>query len=106
VLYLSMYSRWLALTYFRFALLMCRITGVQPSLLLHPLDFLGSDDTRDLDFFPAMRVPHAKKVEVVSEVLRLMAKDYQIVPMHTHAEAVAGRSKALPRIEPKFEAGQ
>ncbi len=103
VLYLASFSKFLALTYFRFALFMCRITGVQPSLLLHPLDFMGGDDTRDLDFFPAMRTPHAPKVEVVRDVLRMMAKDYQIVPMRDHAADVAARRTTLPVIEPKFE---
>ncbi len=106
VLYLSMFSKPLALLYFRLALFMCRIIGVAPSLLLHPLDFMGSDDTRDLDFFPAMRVPHAKKVEIVSEVLRMMAKDYRIVTMHEHAQAIASQRPVLPAVEPKFETSQ
>ena len=43
VLYLSTFSPALALAYFRTALAMCQMTGTQPSLLLHPLDFLGCD---------------------------------------------------------------
>ncbi len=39
LLYLRRFSRRLALSYFHFALAMCRATGTQPSLLLHPLDF-------------------------------------------------------------------
>ena len=106
VLYLSLYSRTLALLYFRFALLMCRIVGVQPSLLLHPLDFMGNEDTPDLDFFPAMRMLNSKKLGIVSEVLRLMAENYRIVPMHEHAQEVAARRAVLPLVEPNFETGQ
>lgn len=102
VLYLSLFSKRLALTYFRFALLMCRMAGVQPSLLLHPLDFMGSDDTGDLDFFPAMRTPHARKVEVVSDVLRLMARDHHIVPMREHAQALQ-QDVGLRPITPGFD---
>lgn len=105
VLYLSMFSRPLALIYFRLALLMCRLTGVAPSLLLHPTDFLGADDDRDLEFFPAMRVPHAKKVDLVSEILRLMAKDYQIVTMREHAQEITARQAVLPVVEPVFNEG-
>jgi peptidoglycan-N-acetylglucosamine deacetylase len=103
VLYLAMFSRPLALTYFRFFLFMCRLTGVQPSLLLHPLDFMGSDDDKDLSFFPAMRAPHAQKVAVVSEVLRMLAKDFQIVTMQEHAQSLNDQA-AFPIIEPRFEA--
>lgn len=102
VLYLSRFSRGLALTYFRFALLMCRLTGVQPSLLLHPLDFMGSDDNTGLDFFPAMRTPSAGKVALVGDVLRLLAKDYRLVTMREHAEQI-NQQAGFPVIEPKFE---
>ncbi len=34
---------------------MCRLRGVEPSVLLHPLDFLGANDIDSLAFFPGMR---------------------------------------------------
>ncbi|HEY6563250.1 MAG TPA: polysaccharide deacetylase family protein, partial [Pirellulaceae bacterium] len=43
LLYLGQWSRGLALAYFRNAVRWCRIWGVEPSFLLHPLDFLGGD---------------------------------------------------------------
>ena len=52
LLYLSGFSPRLALLYFRIALVLCQITGTEPSLLLHPLDFLGGDDVPDLKLFP------------------------------------------------------
>ena len=54
LLYLSVYSPALALLYFRLALWLCRLTGTQPSLLLHPLDFLTQEDVPELAFFPGM----------------------------------------------------
>ncbi len=102
VLYLANFSRPLALTYFRVALFMCRISGVQPSLLLHPLDFMGSDDDSDLNFFPAMRRPAAEKVAVVGDILRMMGKDYQLVTMREHAQSIKERP-AVPLVEPRFE---
>ncbi|MFM9961962.1 MAG: polysaccharide deacetylase family protein [Planctomycetaceae bacterium] len=91
LLYLDQFSRPLAMTYWRMALTLCRMSGVAPSLLLHPLDFLGRDDDRDLDFFPAMRSPSARKVELVGKVIDEMSRHYQIVPMREHAAAIVGQ---------------
>ena len=91
LLYLDQFSRPLAMTYWRMALSLCRMSGVAPSLLLHPLDFLGRDDDRDLDFFPAMRSPSTRKVELVGKVIDEMARHYQIVPMREHAASITGR---------------
>ena len=85
VLYLSLYSPAVALQYFRAALRLCRLRGVQPSLLLHPLDLLGSDDTQDLSFFPGMKVTSEKKLEVVSRALQLMAEQFTVLTMQQHA---------------------
>jgi hypothetical protein len=97
LLYLAQYSRHLALLYFRIALLLCRATGTQPSLLLHPLDFLGCDDGVGLDFFPAMRMTSEKKLEILSDVIRLMQKQMRIVTMREHAEAAAGMAGRVSR---------
>ena len=61
VLYLATFSRSLAITYWKLALAMCRWTGTQPSLLLHPLDFLGAEDCPELGFFPAMQSPAGRR---------------------------------------------
>jgi hypothetical protein len=78
ILYLAQFSRGLALAYFRTALLLCRATGTRPSLLLHPLDFLGSDDDRDLSFFPAMGLSSPSKLEVVSDCLAAYTEAFDV----------------------------
>ena len=88
LLYLQQFSTHLAITYWRMAITMCRLRGVAPSLLLHPLDFLGADDDSDLAFFPAMKVPSGRKIELVERVLDLLAKHFTVVPMRDHADAV------------------
>lgn len=94
ILYLSMFSTRLALWYFKTAMDLCAAWGIQPSLLLHSLDFLGRDDNLpELAFFPAMRLPAAKKIHVVSEVIRLMAERFTIKTMQDHALAVAETSR-------------
>jgi len=44
---------------------MCRLTSTEPSLLLHPLDFMGREDKTGLEFFPAMSMPTDKKLELM-----------------------------------------
>lgn len=95
LLYLSALAPALTLPYFRTALELCRRRGIEPSLLLHPLDFLGCDDTRDLAFFPAMRLPRARKLELVSAALELLAARFTVVTVDKHAEAAA-RGSSLP----------
>lgn len=101
LLYLSSFSTTLALGYFRTFIELCRWTKTEPSLLLHPLDFLGVDDTSDLSFFPAMRLASEKKLHVVSEALKLMTKYYTVVSMREHARAIT-EARTLSLVEPKF----
>jgi peptidoglycan/xylan/chitin deacetylase (PgdA/CDA1 family) len=88
VLYLATFSRALALAYWRLALALCRITRTQPSLLLHPLDFLGQEDCPELGFFPAMQSPAAPKLAVARAVLQVFARMFQVGPMQRHAAAL------------------
>lgn len=86
----------LALGYFESALRLCKLTGTQPSLLLHPLDFLCLEDAGpELSFFPAMNVPLEQKLETVSEVLRLLSRRFNVLTMRRHAQHAA-RSATLP----------
>src|SRR5205807_3394058 len=88
LLYLSRFVPGLALAYFRSALRLCRATGTAPSLLLHPLDFLGGEDVPELAFFPAMNLPARRKLDFVGKVLDLYASWFRVGPMARHAEAV------------------
>ena len=90
ILYLSEFSRSLALLYFRTALSLCRLTGTQPSLLLHSLDFLGCEDAPELSFFPGMKLPLQKKLELVNDILDLFCRTFTVVTMREHARAHAG----------------
>ena len=67
---------------------MCRMSGIAPSLLLHPLDFMGGDDDADLAFFPAMGRPAEPKIELTAWMIREMAKHFDVRPMKEHAAAV------------------
>jgi hypothetical protein len=97
IIYIGSFSPALALLYFKFALGMCRLTGTHPSLLLHPLDFLGREDIKELAFFPAMNLSKDEKLKLVGEVLRVYADHFRVGTMQEHARAVlaaAGLPKA------------
>lgn len=91
LLYLDGYSRVLARAYLKLAVVMCKLARVEPSVLLHPLDFLGGDDTDRLSFFPAMTRPSADKLAFVSEVFATLARHFDLVPMGEHADAALAR---------------
>lgn len=64
---------------------MCRMSGTQLSLLLHPLDFLSGDDAPELKFFPAMNLPIEKKLEFVREIIDTFTGKFEVVNMREHA---------------------
>jgi peptidoglycan-N-acetylglucosamine deacetylase len=88
VIYLSTFSRLAAKTYWKTALEMCRLTGTELSLLLHPLDFLSGEDAPELKFFPAMNLPIEKKLEFVGEILEALSGKFEVVNMRKHAASV------------------
>jgi peptidoglycan/xylan/chitin deacetylase (PgdA/CDA1 family) len=89
LIYLSVFSRASALAYFRSALKLCKLVGIQPSLLLHPLDFLGGEDVAELSFFPGMNLHAEKKLELVSDALRILSKEFAIVDLAQHAKIIS-----------------
>ncbi len=103
ILYLSKFSRPLARLYFRFAMAMCELTGTQPSILLHPLDFLGREDVKALAFFPGMDLPRDAKIALVAEALDLMADKFELLTMRGHAERLE-QSSQLKVMHPEPEA--
>jgi hypothetical protein len=101
LIYLASFSELAALAYLRLATRMCLLTGTQPSLLLHPLDFLGGDDDRDLAFFPAMNLPAARKLALLDRMFRLLLARFQPLTMGEHVKRLR-RERELPAFAPKF----
>jgi peptidoglycan/xylan/chitin deacetylase (PgdA/CDA1 family) len=98
LLYLAGRSPALARSYLRTSLLACRVARVAPSILLHPLDFLGGDDVRSLSFFPGMAMSGREKRELVGGFLALIAERYEICTVGEHAASLAGSE--LPIVVP------
>lgn len=94
VMFLAGKSKWLARTYFKNSMRWCKMNRVEPSLLLHPLDFWGGDDEADLAFFPAMAMSTKTKCDLASELLGWMATQFECVTMREHAWAIDQRLPA------------
>lgn len=86
VLYLARFSRRLALGYVDAAVRLCRISAVEPSLLLHSLDFLGGDEVPELRFFPAMDLTSEQKMEITAEILDRFSATFRCVTLQEHAK--------------------
>lgn len=97
LIYLSTFSPALARAYWKTALSLCSATGVEPSLLLHPLDFLCGDDVPELKFFPGMNIGLDRKLKFLSWVLETYSERFDVGTMIRHANSfrdgrvIAGR---------------
>lgn len=100
LLMLSALSEVAARRYLRAALRLCRAVGVEPSILLHPLDLLSGVEAPDLRFFPGMQIPGDVKLARVASYLDVLSQEFRVVPVGEHATLAAGR--ALPTRVPKF----
>jgi peptidoglycan/xylan/chitin deacetylase (PgdA/CDA1 family) len=89
LLHLHQASPKLARAYFTAAIRMCRLRGVGPSILLHPLDLLDASDAPRLEFFPGMALPAAEKVAVVGWAVSQMQKHFDVVGTGEHATRLA-----------------
>jgi peptidoglycan-N-acetylglucosamine deacetylase len=100
VSHLARYSPRLAHLYVEAALRACRATGIGPSVLLHPPDFLGPEDAPDLAFFPGMHTPAGVKLDVVHAYLTALTERFEVRPLGEHAGEVRHRG-TLRRLRPE-----
>ena len=98
ILWLSGFSKTLALTYLRFALLQCRLWRVEPSFLLHPLDFLDARHAPRLGFFPGMDLPREHKLEMADAFIEEYQKHFDVVPLEEHARRIRARGRLKEKI--------
>ncbi|MEO0531128.1 MAG: polysaccharide deacetylase family protein [Planctomycetota bacterium] len=92
VSFLAQKSPAFARTYWRTAMRLCRLRGVGPSLLLHPLDFLGEEDEPQLAYFPGMQLSRQTKQKLLSGTLADLAKNRRVVPTAQHAQSITTES--------------
>lgn len=95
LVYLAGYSPTLCRAYLRTAVALCKVTRLEPSFLLHPLDFLGGDQVRELSFFPGMQLDTVFKLRLFDQVVTALKRAFTVVPMIEHARVVLARRDAL-----------
>jgi peptidoglycan/xylan/chitin deacetylase (PgdA/CDA1 family) len=100
LLYLSRYSTRLMLAYLQAALRLCRLTGTEPSFLLHPLDLLDGSQAPALRFFPGMDLPGSHKMAVFRRVLEELRRQFTLVTVGDHAKQALGRELPLRNPHP------
>lgn len=100
VMFLATRSPALANAYFTNALRACRVAGVSPSILLHPTEFIGAEDTSAMSFFPGMGLARDVKLGVVDAALRSLKERFDVVTMGEHARA-AQQSKLKIKTYPR-----
>jgi hypothetical protein len=110
VSHLAQYTPRLARLYVDAALAACRASGVGPSVLLHPPDFLDPEEAPDLAFFPGMRTPGPVKRDVVRAYLTALTSRFEVLPVGEHARelqrgATLLRCRPEPRDEPHRASG-
>ncbi|MDZ7966023.1 MAG: polysaccharide deacetylase family protein [Nostoc sp. DedSLP03] len=93
IMFLSTFSSEVALLYLRIALWLCKVTRVQPSLLLHPTDFVSQEDVPELSFFPGMSVPTYKKLAIVNKSLEMISSQFNVLTVGQHAKFAANAPK-------------
>lgn len=98
LMFLAQKSDLLARLYWNTAVLLCRLRGVAPSLLLHPTDFLDVQDVPQMSFFPGMKLPAARKIAIVEHAIRSLKQHWQAGTMSQHAESVHATASKLTHL--------
>lgn len=101
LIYLAGFSKLAAYAYLRMMIIMCKLTGTAPSLLLHPLDFMGVEDDDDLRFFPAMNMPLAKKLQLMHGFFDVLQQKFSIMTIEQYLDTL-DENQPLRRYSPEF----
>jgi len=82
LVYLYRYDIRLLNVYIEAAIFFIKLFNVPVSFLLHPLDFLGGDHVKSLDFFPGMDIDTAEKLSIIRHVLTILKKHFSVCDMN------------------------
>ncbi len=101
LIYLASYSKALAYLYANMTVALCCLTRTEPSLLLHPLDFMGKNDDPDLDFFPGMSLSSHQKLTLLDGFFRILLKRFKPLTMGEHIAEIK-KQTTLKVFKPEF----
>lgn len=99
LLFLSGISKPLMDLYLNIAIQMCKLTGTQPSYLLHPLDLIGGDQVPELKFFPGMNISSNRKIEVFKQVMQKLGRHFKLVNMSEHVNQITATKIRVKKVE-------
>jgi len=99
---LMQWSPTLAMTHLELGLRLCQMTKVEPSIVLHPTDFLGVEDGEGLTFIPGMQLSVKAKLNFVCRVLERLRERFSVSTLRDYAIVAAQRS-GVPVFSPSLE---
>jgi peptidoglycan-N-acetylglucosamine deacetylase len=99
VLYLSSVRPALARRYFQLALALCERRGVAPSLLLHPLEFIGGQDpcSEGLEFLAWTQTPYQAKLEQLHGHLADLRRRFDVQPILAQVDHLDARGSLVSK---------
>jgi hypothetical protein len=92
LIFLSQFSSHIMHLYLKMALALCRLTGTEPSFVIHPTDLLGGDQVQAMGFFPGMDLSADRKLQIFKMVMKELSKHFTLVNMSFHAESILQRN--------------
>lgn len=95
--FLAQRSEFVAVMYLRLAIALCKITRTRPSMLLHPLDFLGGDEVKELAFFPGMQLSGERKRQLSDRFLGIYCRAFDVTNMSDHADKILKQADSVKR---------
>lgn len=95
LLYLSNISTGLMMVYLHVAIFLCKVTRTRPSFLLHPLDLIGGDQIKALDFFPGMNISSDRKILIFRKVIAILGKYFTLTDMRGHVAQILERDSKI-----------
>ncbi len=93
LIYISSFSMLMMVFYVKMAITLCRISRISPSFLLHPLDFLDSDSTPGLSFFPGMNMSKDLKLRIFNKVIKIFSKHFNFCNIASQAASIIKQSE-------------
>jgi hypothetical protein len=108
LIYVASFSPAVARLYAKTGFRLCRAFAIEPSFLLHPLDFIGAGEVRDLAFFPGMNLGLDVKLAVLDSTIAELKRNHDIVAMDEHAAAIieSGGLREVPTTPLQSEPAQ
>jgi hypothetical protein len=98
LLYISTYSEFLMNLYLGITIILCKLTRMPVSFLLHPLDLIGGDQVPELEFFPGMKVKSDVKIKIFKKVIKTLSKHFTLMNMSAYSGEMLTRGTKIRKI--------